>query len=75
MKKRIKFIKGILLPYIAEAYDTSRNDVEVLIKMYLNIDSFGKCDGEQLDEAINFMDQLLLEKNIDINETIKTKEM
>ena len=75
MKKRIKFIKGILLPYIAEAYDTSRKDAEFLIKMYLKIDSFGKCDGEQLDEAINFMDQLLLEKNIDINETIKTKEM
>jgi len=75
MKKRIKFIKGILLPYIAEAYDTSRDDAEVLIKMYLKIDSFGKCDAEQLDEAINFMDQLLLEKNIDINETIKTKEM
>jgi hypothetical protein len=43
--------------------------------MYLKIDSFSKCDAEQLDEAINFMDQLLLEKNIDINETIKTKEM
>lgn len=75
MKKRIKFIKGILLPYIAEAYDTSREDAEFLIKMYLKIDSFSKCDDEQLDEAINFMDQLLLEKNIDINETIKTKEM
>lgn len=74
MKKRIKFIKGVLLPYIAEAYQTSRDDAEVLIKMYLKIDSFSKCDAEQLDEAINFMDQILLEKNIDINETIKADE-
>lgn len=75
MKKRIKFIKGVLLPYIAESYQTSRDDAEFLIKMYLKIDSFSKCDAEQLDEAINFMDQILLEKNIDINETIKEKEM
>jgi len=67
-KKRIKFFKGVLLPYLQQAYDLPRYVIEEQIKDHFQFDSFSNLDPEQIDEVIYFCDELLKAKNIDINE-------
>lgn len=67
-KKRIKFFKGVLLPYLQQAYDLPRAVIEEQIKDYFQFVSFSNLEPEQIDEIIYFCDELLKAKNIDINE-------
>jgi len=67
-KKRIKFFKGVLLPYLQQAYDLPRAVIEEQIKDHFQFDSFSHLEPEQIDEVIYFCDELLKAKNIDINE-------
>ncbi len=67
MKKRIKFIKGVLIPKVSEIYEVDQLDVNWHIKTKYNFESYTLIDAEQLDEIICMLDQMLLEKNYDIN--------
>ena len=67
MKKRIKFIKGVLIPKVSEIYEVDQLDVNWHIKTKYNFESYTLIDAEQLDEIICLLDQMLLEKNYDIN--------
>jgi hypothetical protein len=68
MKKRIKFIKGVLIPKVSEIYEVDALDINWHIKTKYNFESYTLIDAEQLDEIICLLDQMLLEKNYDINE-------
>jgi len=68
MKKRIKFIKGVLIPKVSEIYEVDQLDINWHIKTKYNFESYTRIDAEQLDEIICLLDQMLLEKNYDINE-------
>jgi len=67
MKKRIKFIKGVLIPKVSEIYEVDQLDINWHIKTKYNFESYTRIDAEQLDEIICMLDQMLLEKNYDIN--------
>lgn len=67
MKKRIKFIKGVLIPKVSEIYEVDALDINWHIKTKYNFESYTLIDAEQLDEIICMLDQMLLEKNYDIN--------
>lgn len=67
MKKRIKFIKGVLIPKVSEIYEVDALDINWHIKTKYNFQSYTLIDSEQLDEIICLLDQMLLEKNYDIN--------
>lgn len=67
-KKRIKFFKGVLLPYLQNAYDLPRAVIEDQIKDHFKFISFSHLEPEQIDEIIYFCDELLKAKNIDIDE-------
>jgi hypothetical protein len=67
MKKRIKFIKGVLIPKVSEIYEVDALDVNWHIKTKYNFESYTLIDAEQLDEIICMLDQMLLDKNYDIN--------
>lgn len=67
-KKRIKFVKGVLLPYLQNAYELPRKTIEDKIKDHFQFTSFSELEPEQIDEIIYFCDELLKAKNIDINE-------
>ena len=67
MKKRIKFIKGVLIPKVSEIYEVDTLDINWHIKTKYNFESYTLIDAEQLDEIICMLDQMLLEKNYDIN--------
>lgn len=67
MKKRIKFIKGVLIPKVSEIYEVDALDINWHIKTKYNFESYTLIDAEQLDEIICLLDQMLLEKNYDIN--------
>lgn len=66
-KKRIKFVKGVLLPYLQQAYDLPRNVIESQLKDHFQFTSFSELEPEQIDEIIYFCDELLKCRNIDIN--------
>lgn len=66
--KRIKFIKGILYPKVSQAYEVDVLDIDFVIKDKLKFTSLKDLDSEGLDEVINYLDQMLLSKGIDINE-------
>lgn len=66
-QRRIKFIKGVLYPKVAEAYEVDKLDIDWNIKNTLNFKSLKDLDSEGLDEVINMLDQMLLQKGIDIN--------
>ncbi len=68
MKKRIKFIKGVLIPKVSEIYEVDQLDINWYIKTKYNFESYTLIDAQQLDEIICMLDQMLLEKNYDINE-------
>lgn len=68
MKRRIKFIKGVLIPKVSEIYEVDALDINWHIKTKYNFESYTRIDAEQLDEIICLLDQMLLEKNYDINE-------
>ena len=68
MTKRIKFIRGVLYPKVAKAYDVDVLDIDWSLKSTFLFQSYKDLDSEKLDEIINFLDQMLLEKNVDINE-------
>ena len=67
MKRRIKFIKGVLIPKVSEIYEVDQLDINWHIKTKYNFESYTRIDAEQLDEIICLLDQMLLEKNYDIN--------
>jgi hypothetical protein len=67
MKKRIKFIKGVLIPKVSQIYEVDQLDINWHIKTKYNFESYTLIDAEQLDEIICMLDQMLLEKNYDIN--------
>ena len=67
MKRRIKFIKGVLIPKVSEIYEVDQLDINWHIKTKYNFESYTLIDAEQLDEIICMLDQMLLEKNYDIN--------
>lgn len=67
MKKRIKFIKGVLIPKVSQIYEVEQLDINWHIKTKYNFESYTLLDAEQLDEIICMLDQMLLEKNYDIN--------
>ena len=67
MKRRIKFIKGVLIPKVSEIYEVDALDINWHIKTKYNFESYTLIDAEQLDEIICMLDQMLLEKNYDIN--------
>ena len=67
MKRRIKFIKGVLIPKVSEIYEVDALDINWHIKTKYNFESYTRIDAEQLDEIICLLDQMLLEKNYDIN--------
>ena len=67
MKKRIKFIKGVLIPKVSQIYEVDQLDINWHIKTKYNFESYTLIDAEQLDEIIFMLDQMLLEKNYDIN--------
>jgi hypothetical protein len=68
MKKRIRFIKGVLIPKVSQIYEVDQLDINWHIKTKYNFESYTLIDAEQLDEIICLLDQMLLEKNYDINE-------
>lgn len=67
MKKRIRFIKGVLIPKVSQIYEVDALDINWHIKTKYNFESYTRIDAEQLDEIICLLDQMLLEKNYDIN--------
>ena len=73
MKRRIKFIKGVLIPKVSEIYEVEQLDINWHIKTKYNFESYTLIDAEQLDEIICMLDQMLLEKNYDINEVCYDK--
>ena len=66
--KRIKFIRGILYPATAKAFEVDVLDIDFVVKDKYTFTSYKDLEAEQLDEIINMLDQMLLSKNIDINE-------
>jgi len=66
--KRIKFIRGVLYPKVSQAYEVDVLDIDFVIKDKLKFTSLKDLDSEGLDEVINYLDQMLLSKGIDINE-------
>jgi uncharacterized protein (UPF0264 family) len=66
--KRIKFIKGILYPSVAKAFEVDVLDIDFVVKDKYTFTSYKDLESEQLDEIINMLDQMLLSKGIDINE-------
>jgi hypothetical protein len=66
--KRIKFIRGILYPSVAKAFEVDVLDIDFVVKDKYTFTSYKDLEAEQLDEIINMLDQMLLSKNIDINE-------
>lgn len=65
--KRIKFIRGILYPAVARAFEVDILDIDFVVKDKYTFTSYKELDAEQLDEIINMLDQMLLSKGIDIN--------
>lgn len=65
--KRIKFIRGILYPAVARAFEVDVLDIDFVVKDKYTFTSYKEVDAEQLDEIINMLDQMLLSKGIDIN--------
>ena len=65
--KRIKFIRGILYPAVARAFEVDVLDIDFVVKDKYTFTSYKELDAEQLDEIINMLDQMLLSKGIDIN--------
>ena len=68
MSRRIRFIKGVLYQKVAQAYEVDKLDIDWNIKHTLNFKSLKDLDSEGLDEVINMLDQMLLQKGIDIND-------
>jgi len=68
MNKRIKFIRGILYPSVAKAFEVDVLDIDFVVKDKYTFTSYKDLEAEQLDEIINMLDQMLLSKGIDINE-------
>lgn len=66
--KRIKFIRGVLYPAVAKAFEVDVLDIDFVVKDKYTFTSYKELDAEQLDEIINMLDQMLLSKNYDINE-------
>lgn len=65
--KRIKFIRGVLYPAVAKAFEVDVLDIDFVVKDKYTFTSYKELDAEQLDEIINMLDQMLLSKEIDIN--------
>ncbi len=65
--KRIKFIRGILYPAVARAFEVDVLDIDFVVKDKYTFTSYKELDAEQLDDIINMLDQMLLSKGIDIN--------
>ena len=65
--KRIKFIRGILYPAVARAFEVDVLDIDFVVKDKYTFTTYKELDAEQLDEIINMLDQMLLSKGIDIN--------
>lgn len=65
--KRIKFIRGILYPAVARAFEVDVLDIDFVVKDKYTFTSYKELEAEQLDEIINMLDQMLLSKGIDIN--------
>ena len=65
--KRIKFIRGVLYPAVARAFEVDVLDIDFVVKDKYTFTSYKELDAEQLDEIINMLDQMLLSKGIDIN--------
>ena len=51
-----------------KAYEVDVLDIDWSVKSTFLFQSYKELDGEKLDDIINFLDQMLLEKNVDINE-------
>jgi hypothetical protein len=58
----------VLIPKVSEIYEVDQLDINWYIKTKYNFESYTLIDAEQLDEIICMLDQMLLEKNYDINE-------
>ena len=65
--KRIKFIRGVLYPAVARAFEVDILDIDFVVKDKYTFTTYKELDAEQLDEIINMLDQMLLSKGIDIN--------
>lgn len=65
--KRIKFIRGVLYPAVARAFEVDVLDIDFVVKDKYTFTSYKELDAEQIDEIINMLDQMLLSKGIDIN--------
>ena len=65
--KRIKFIRGVLYPAVARAFEVDVLDIDFVVKDKYTFTSYKELEAEQLDEIINMLDQMLLSKGIDIN--------
>jgi hypothetical protein len=65
--KRIKFIRGILYPATAKAFEVDILDIDFVVKDKYTFTSYKDLEADQLDEIINMLDQMLLSKGIDIN--------
>lgn len=65
--KRIKFIRGILYPAVARAFEVDLLDIDFVVKDKYTFTTYKELEAEQLDEIINMLDQMLLSKGIDIN--------
>jgi hypothetical protein len=65
--KRIKFIRGILYPATAKAFEVDVLDIDFVVKDKYTFTTYKELEAEQLDEIINMLDQMLLSKGIDIN--------
>lgn len=65
--KRIKFIRGVLYPAVAKAFEVDVLDIDFVVKDKYTFTSYKDLEAEQLDEIINMLDQMLLSKEIDIN--------
>jgi uncharacterized protein (UPF0264 family) len=66
--KRVRFVKGILYPAVAKAFEVDVLDIDFVVKDKYSFTSYKDLEAEQLDEIINMLDQMLLSKGIDINE-------
>ena len=65
--KRIKFIRGVLYPAVARAFEVDLLDIDFVVKDKYTFTTYKELEAEQLDEIINMLDQMLLSKGIDIN--------
>ena len=71
MKKRIRFIKGVLIPKVSEIYEVDALDINWHIKTKYNFESYTLIDAEQLSLIANETRKFTIEEVKEIAEKYK----